>query len=94
MPRLTRHSSSSPRHATSRAANANTPYVDLDTIYSHNGVDATFEEDDLKFAIGESKSGLLIDFPRDEDGRALIADQRNDNNVILAQMTVVRILIC
>jgi len=64
--------------------------LDLDTIYNHNGNLALFEKDDLKFVIGKSKSGLLINFPRDDDGKALIPDHRNDNNIIIAQIQMVR----
>ena len=44
---------------------------------------------DGKFVIGMSESGKLVDFPRYEDGMPKIVDPRNDDNKILAQITVV-----
>ncbi|HKE83626.1 MAG TPA: heme peroxidase family protein, partial [Vicinamibacterales bacterium] len=68
-----------------KTINQRTPYFDLDSIYG-NGPSASAELYDpldpakLKVETG----GLFEDVPRDLNGRALLGDARNDENIILS----------
>lgn len=73
--------------------NGVSPFVDLDTIYGRESAGTTAEMLAGKFVIGNSKSGQEVDFPRN-NGTAIIADKRNDDVIILAQITVVSICHC
>lgn len=67
------------------AANSRTPSLDLDSVYgggpivsphlydSYDGVKLRYED-----------GGRFEDLPRDRDGRAILADPRNDQNIMLA----------
>jgi hypothetical protein len=68
-----------------RAPNARRPYFDLDSVYGDgpSGSPQLFEASDRAKLHLES-SGLHEDLPRDPSGRAIIADPRNDENVIIA----------
>ena len=72
-----------------RIRNRSTPWLDLDTIYDHDGNAALRDPDDrAKLRLGNDV-GNDRDFPRTPEGRALIADRRNDENNNVAQLTAV-----
>ena len=74
-----------PHHIRNRA----TPWLDLDTVYEHDGNPARRDPNDpAKLLLGNGM-GNQRDFPRDENGHALIADRRNDENNNVAQLTPV-----
>jgi len=67
--------------------NGNTPFIDLDSIYSFMGkTPALIELSDGRFVFefAQTQDGYWTDFPRDVDGTANIPDLRNDNQVPLA----------
>lgn len=69
--------------------NHSTPWIDLDVIYDYEGKLAHRDpEDKAKLRLGND-IGNERDFPRDADGRALIGDQRSDQNNNVAQLTAV-----
>jgi len=74
-----------PRKIRNRA----TPWIDLDTIYRHDGKRALRDPNDHAKLLLGNDLGNERDFPRDEDGRARIADQRNDENNNVAQLAPV-----
>jgi hypothetical protein len=67
--------------------NFRTPRYDLDSVYGRGPID------DLKFYDPDDRDKLLLvkneygvlDMPRDVDGRAIIPDRRNDENLIVVQ---------
>lgn len=78
--------------------NLRTPALDLDSIYGL-GPDAQpyLYSNDLRFALGQTErsyhppeveAGDNLDFARSRDGRAIIGDPRNDENLIVAQIHV------
>lgn len=80
--------------------NRNKPFLDLDTLYNFGGNEALMKHG--KFLIGDTVPvdpndpnfvPLPRDFPRNDDGTAIIADPRNDNNQVLSQMCVVFMLL-
>lgn len=76
--------------------NFRTPRFDLDSLYGSGPADEPFQFDEssagVKFLIGKGRdtnSGAVTsddDLPRNEQGRALIGDPRNDENVIVSQL--------
>jgi hypothetical protein len=74
-----------PRQIRNRA----TPWIDLDTIYRHDGSRALRDPHDRAKLLLGNALGNERDFPRDENGRARIPDQRNDENNNVAQLTPV-----
>jgi hypothetical protein len=69
-----------------------TPRLDLDNIYGRGPADQPYmyEEDGIHFRLGKpltrnGKKSKAIDLPR-IDGRAIIGDKRNDENVIVSQL--------
>jgi hypothetical protein len=71
------------------APNARTPYFDLDSVYGDGfaGSPLLYDPADrAKFRL--ESGGLFEDLPRDGSGRAIIADPRNDENVIIAGLQV------
>lgn len=69
-----------------------TPRLDLDNIYGRGPADQPymFEEDGITFRLGKrltrnGKPSKARDLPR-IDGRAIIGDKRNDENVIVSQL--------
>jgi hypothetical protein len=67
------------------APNARSPYFDLDSVYGDGftGSPLLYDPaDPAKFRL--ESGGLLEDLPRDGSGRAIIADPRNDENLIIA----------
>src|SRR6266536_1279728 len=66
--------------------NFRTPRFDLDSLYGSGPDDNPFlYQDGVKFLIGQNGTGEE-DLPRNTAGRALIADPRNDENLIVSQL--------
>jgi Animal haem peroxidase len=75
--------------------NFRTPRFDLDSLYGSGPKDQPFlydwstdEYPGVKLLVGCSSGdgALTLDLPRNQQGRALIGDGRNDENVIIAQL--------
>jgi hypothetical protein len=70
-----------------KTVNHRTPYFDLDSVYGNGpSVSAQLYDpaDPAKLKVGTG--GLFEDIPRDANGRALLGDPRNEENIILAGM--------
>ncbi|PIB23282.1 hypothetical protein BFP76_09745 [Amylibacter kogurei] len=68
--------------------NFRTPRLDLDCLYGEGPSDEPFMYDEHRggmFLIGQSGEQNEPDLPRNTQGRALIGDMRNDENVIVSQ---------
>jgi hypothetical protein len=68
-----------------------TPRYDLDCVYGGGRVQTPFlydEDDPVKLLVGKNTSNIHEpeDLPRNQQGRALIGDPRNDVHVIVAQL--------
>jgi len=82
--------------AARRLPNFRTPRFDLDSLYGTGPADQPFLYDwrrsqarpGVKLLVGRSAGGgaRSYDLPRNQQGRALIGDMRNDENVIIAQL--------
>jgi hypothetical protein len=71
------------------APNARRPYFDLDSVYGDGptGSPLLYDSDDrAKFRL--EWGGRFEDLPRDASGRAIIADPRNDENVVIAGLQI------
>ena len=71
--------------------NVRTPRFDLDSLYGAGRADSPFlydEEDAAKLLVGRNTATTFepADLPRNQQGRALIGDPRNDVHVIVAQL--------
>jgi len=76
--------------------NFRTPRFDLDSLYGSGPVDQPFLYDwtcrphpGVKLLVGhnpEHRELAAIDLPRNEQGRALLGDARNDENLVIAQL--------
>lgn len=82
-------------HPTSpqRAPNARRPYFDLDSVYGAGpaGSPQLYDPADrAKFRV--ESGGLFEDLPREPSGRAIIADPRNDENVVIAGLQAAMLL--
>src|SRR5881396_3106213 len=66
-----------------------TPRFDLDSIYGRGPDDQPFlyEPDSLRFLIGHNAANE-DDLPRNANGRAFLGDSRNDENLIVSQLTL------
>src|SRR5207247_6668308 len=62
-----------------------TPRFDLDSVYGRGRDDSPFLYDGEKFVIGKNDSNEE-DLPRSPNGRAIIGDPRNDENLIVSQL--------
>jgi hypothetical protein len=62
-----------------------TPRFDLDNVFGPGRDDAPFLYNGDKFVIGMNESGE-DDLPRSPNGRALLGDPRNDENLIVSQL--------
>lgn len=71
----------------SRIRNRATPWLDLDTIYDHDGTPAPRDPNDRAKLLLGNHVGNDRDFARHPDGRAMIADRRNDENNNVAQLS-------
>ncbi|HLL67985.1 MAG TPA: heme peroxidase family protein [Micromonosporaceae bacterium] len=72
--------------------NLRTPALDLDSVYG-NGPTAMpmlYESDRIKMRI--ESGGLFEDLPRQSDGRAIISDPRNDENMVISGLQAAFIL--
>jgi hypothetical protein len=72
-------------------ANHRTPFLDLDSVYGNGPFSADrvlYEEDRASFKLGSAhtESRVLFDVPLDEKRKALIADCRNNENLIIRQI--------
>jgi hypothetical protein len=68
-----------------KTVNFRTPYFDLDSVYGSgpSGSPQLYDPaDPARLKVGTG--GVFEDVPRDADGRALLGDPRNDENIILA----------
>jgi Animal haem peroxidase len=71
------------------APNARRPYFDLDSVYGDgpSGSPLLYDPNDrAKFWL--EWGGRFEDLPRDASGRAIIADPRNDENVVIAGLQI------
>ena len=75
------------------APNARRPYFDLDSVYGEGpaGSPQLYEADDRAKLRIES-GGIFEDVPREPTGRAIIADPRNDENVVISGLQAAMIL--
>jgi heme peroxidase len=74
------------------------PRFDLDSLYGSGPMDDAFmydwdthEDPGVKLLVGHNPEGpefTAEDLPRNEQGRALIGDPRNDENLIIAQLVL------
>jgi Animal haem peroxidase len=66
--------------------NFRTPRYDLDSVYGRGPVTdpQLYDPDRDKLLVAPNVNGVL-DVPRDGDGRAIIGDRRNDENLIIVQ---------
>ena len=76
-----------------RTPNARRPFFDLDSVYGDgpSGSPALYEPLDRAKLRVES-GGIYEDLPRDATGRAIIADPRNDENVVVAGLQAAMLL--
>jgi len=67
-----------------RSRNTRTPSLDLDSLYGGGpiGQPSLYEPDRQRLRI--ESGGLFEDVPRDATGRAIIADPRNDENMMIS----------
>ena len=68
--------------------NFRTPRYDLDSVYGRGPNNDPFlydQERPSKLLVGTNRNGEL-DLPRNSQGRALIGDPRNDENILLSQL--------
>lgn len=72
--------------------NNRTPSLDLDSVYGGGPIAAPhlYQQDRVRLRI--ESGGLFEDLPRQADGRAIIADPRNDENLILSGLQAAFIL--
>ena len=76
--------------------NFRNPRFDLDSLYGSGPADEPFqydkEEQDIKLLVGKGKNTRNgkdtdeDDLPRNSQGRALIGDSRNDENIVVSQL--------
>lgn len=72
--------------------NNRTPALDLDSVYGAGPIAAPhlYQQDRIRLRI--ESGGLFEDLPRQADGRAIIADPRNDENLVIAGLQAAFIL--
>ena len=76
-----------------RSPNARRPYFDLDSVYGDGpaGSPQLYDPADrIRFRV--ESGGLHEDLPRDATGRAIIADPRNDESVVIAGLQAAMLL--
>ena len=76
-----------------RTLNARRPFFDLDSVYGDgpSGSPALYEPLD-RAKLRVENGGIYEDLPRDAAGRAIIADPRNDENVVIAGLQAAMLL--
>jgi hypothetical protein len=68
-----------------KSPNARTPTLDLDSVYGRGPVaDSQLYDPADRIKLRVESGGLFEDLPRGSDMRAIIADPRNDENVVIA----------
>jgi hypothetical protein len=74
------------------SSNRRTPVLDLDSLYGGGPVASPqlYKRDRTRLRI--SSGGQFEDVPRDDEGRAVIADPRNDENLVISGMQAAFIL--
>lgn len=75
------------------APNTRRPFFDLDSVYGDgpSGSRLLYDQaDPVKFRV--EHGGLFEDLPRDANGTAIIADPRNDENLIIAGLQIAFLL--
>lgn len=73
--------------ALDRSTNLRTARFDLDSVYGGGPTEMPdLYDDDLRFVV--QSGGLFEDVPRETDGRAILADPRNDENLIISGLQV------
>ncbi|MEM8922835.1 MAG: heme peroxidase family protein [Actinomycetota bacterium] len=75
-----------------RSMNLRTPRLDLDTVYGGGPavMPELYDAATLRFRV--ESGGQFEDLPRGDDGRAVIADPRNDENMMLSGLQVAFLL--
>lgn len=66
--------------------NGRTFAFDLDSVYGGGPTESPQLYDGEKFLIGTATDGVSPDLPRNPDGSAIIAEARNDENLIISQI--------
>lgn len=66
--------------------NFRTPRLDLDCVYGNGPHDQPYLYHGGRFIIGEVEGSTVRDLPRNEHGRAIIGDMRNDENAMVSQL--------
>jgi Animal haem peroxidase len=78
--------------------NRRSPFLDLDSLYGEGpegspylyrlpaGVGPLSSPGNERFILGKTPQGKLLDLPRTSVGRPILADPRNEENLILAQL--------
>jgi hypothetical protein len=68
-----------------RSTNSRTPVLDLDSLYGGGPLASPqlYRPDD-RFKLRLASGGLFEDLPRESNGRAVIADPRNDENLVIS----------
>jgi hypothetical protein len=71
-----------------RSPNARTPGLDLDSVYGRGPSEDSqlYERDRTRLRV--ESGGMFEDLPRTADGTAIIADPRNDENIMIAGLHV------
>ncbi len=81
------------RQSVRRSTNLRSARLDLDSVYGGGpGESRELYQADDQFSFIVESGGLFEDLPRDENGQAIIADPRNDENLILAGIQVAFLL--
>ncbi|MGI9614812.1 MAG: peroxidase family protein, partial [Acidimicrobiales bacterium] len=77
------------RTSVRRSTNLRSARLDLDSVYGGGPSESPdLYRDDDPFTFRVESGGLFEDLPRDGEGRAIIADPRNDENLIVAGLQV------
>jgi Animal haem peroxidase len=77
-----------------RSRNARRPFFDLDSVYGDGpaGSPQLYEKAD-RAKLRVERGGVFEDLPREVNGRAIIADPRNDENVVVAGLQAAMLLV-
>jgi hypothetical protein len=77
------------RTSVRRSTNLRSARLDLDSVYGGGPNESPdLYRDDDQFLFRVESGGLFEDLPRDSDGLAIVADPRNDENLIVAGIQV------
>lgn len=76
-----------------RSMNARRPYFDLDSVYGQGpAASPLLYEPADRAKLRVESGGLYEDLPREASGRAIVADPRNDENVVLSGLQAAMLL--